>query len=137
MAKIQKPDEEWRKILTDEQYNVLRKSGTESPFNNKYYMNKETGEYFCAGCGNLLFSSSEKYDSGSGWPSFFAPVDDDRTETIEDNSHGMTRVEVRCLNCGGHLGHVFNDGPEPTGLRYCINSASLEFKKAPVQSRSK
>jgi peptide-methionine (R)-S-oxide reductase len=120
-------DREWRERLTEEQYRVLRKAGTEPPFTGRYVHNHETGEYRCAGCGTLLFDSNAKYDSGSGWPSFTRPA----AETVSehgDSSHGMRRVEVRCAKCDGHLGHVFPDGPGPTGLRYCINSASLDFE---------
>lgn len=129
MDKNSKSEEEWRKDLSPEQYRVLRECGTEPPFMNAYYNLKEKGEYRCAGCGKLLFHSTEKYDSGTGWPSFYAPADPEAVKESEDDSHGMQRVEVLCSSCGGHLGHVFNDGPEPSGLRYCINSASLDFKK--------
>jgi len=115
--------------LSPEQYRILRQKGTEAPFSGEYYKHKEDGTYLCAACGEKLFSSETKYDSGSGWPSFYAPVDGGAVHEEEDLSHGMRRIEVQCSNCGGHLGHVFPDGPRPTGLRYCINSASLEFKK--------
>ena len=128
--KIVKTDEEWRKVLTEEQYRVTRECGTEPPFTGKYYHFKGEGTYLCVACGNELFSSSTKYDSGSGWPSFWAPVADEKISERADKSHGMARVEVRCSRCGAHLGHVFEDGPRPTGLRYCINSAALGFAPA-------
>jgi peptide-methionine (R)-S-oxide reductase len=125
--KIAKTDDEWRALLTAEQYRVTRECGTEPPFTGKYYNFKGDGAYLCVACGNELFSSSTKYDSGSGWPSFYAPVSDKKIDERTDKSHGMVRVEVRCSRCGAHLGHVFEDGPAPTGLRYCINSAALTF----------
>jgi peptide-methionine (R)-S-oxide reductase len=121
-------DAEWEKILSPEQYEVLRRKGTERAFTGKYYNSKETGVYRCAGCGNPLFDSETKFDSGSGWPSYYQPVSEDAVDTAEDQSYGMTRTEVLCARCGGHLGHVFPDGPEPTGRRYCINSVSLDFE---------
>ncbi len=120
---------EWRKQLTPEQFEVLRKQGTERPFTGKYHDQHETGDYQCAGCGQLLFHSTDKFDSGTGWPSFSRPAATPAVLEKRDSSYGMTRVEVECSQCGGHLGHVFEDGPKPTGLRYCINSASLDFKK--------
>jgi peptide-methionine (R)-S-oxide reductase len=121
-------DAEWKKILSPEQYEVLRRKGTERAFTGKYYNSKETGVYRCAGCGNPLFDSETKFDSGSGWPSYYQPVSEDAVDAAEDQSYGMTRTEVLCARCGGHLGHVFPDGPEPTGRRYCINSVSLDFE---------
>ncbi|MFP4644903.1 MAG: peptide-methionine (R)-S-oxide reductase MsrB, partial [Spirochaetales bacterium] len=121
---ISRTDSEWKKILSPEQYRVLRKSGTERAFTGAYHATKETGTYHCAGCGNPLFSSETKFDSGTGWPSFYAPIDESAIEQREDKSLFMSRTEVLCSKCGGHLGHVFPDGPEPTGLRYCMNSAA-------------
>lgn len=129
MDKIQKTEEEWREELTPDQYYILREKGTEPAFSGTLYRHHEDGSYHCAACGARLFTSDSKYESGSGWPSFWNPAENDAVETHEDNSFGMRRVEVTCARCGGHLGHVFPDGPRPTGLRYCINSASLEFKK--------
>lgn len=134
MAGMPKTDAEWREKLGDERYRILRKAGTEAPWTGELLGNKAEGEYRCAGCGAPLFESDTKYDSGSGWPSFTAPVAGDALTEITDNSHGMQRVEVRCARCEGHLGHVFPDGPGPEGLRYCINSASLEFE--PEDERS-
>lgn len=126
--KIKLSEDEWRQKLSPQQYHVLREAGTERAFTGEYEKNKAPGEYVCAGCGAPLFRSDEKYNSGSGWPSYTAPVADDAVEEHRDVSHGMVRTEVRCAKCEGHLGHVFPDGPGPTGLRYCINSASLDFK---------
>ena len=126
--KIDLTDAEWKKKLTPEQYRVLRKKGTEHAFTGAYYHEKRPGVYVCAGCGQELFSSETKFDSGSGWPSFVKPVNIGAVEEHDDRSHFMQRTEVVCSRCGGHLGHVFPDGPEPTGLRYCINSVSLELK---------
>jgi peptide-methionine (R)-S-oxide reductase len=126
--KIQLTDAEWKERLTPEQYRILRKADTERAFTGKYDANKATGVYMCAGCGAPLFTSATKYNSGSGWPSYTAPLDETAVEEHRDFAHGMIRTEVRCARCEGHLGHVFPDGPGPDGLRYCINSASLEFK---------
>jgi peptide-methionine (R)-S-oxide reductase len=124
---IVKTDAEWREELTPEQYEVLRRKGTEAPFTGKYVNNHDDGMYRCAACGAPLFSSSTKFESGSGWPSFTEPAVADNVHTEDDYSHGMHRIEVLCARCGGHLGHVFPDGPGPNGLRYCINSCSLDF----------
>lgn len=121
-------DAEWRRILTQKQYEVLRLGHTEPPFSGAYCYHKAKGTYRCAGCGAALFSSQAKYDSGSGWPSFNMPIHPSVLRMRVDYSHGMMRVEIRCAQCGGHLGHVFNDGPPPTGLRYCVNSVALEFE---------
>lgn len=129
MVEVNKTDAEWRAELTDEQYTVCRKGGTEPPFSGAYYHCKEPGTYHCVCCGAALFSSRTKYDSGSGWPSFWAPVSDDHLRILEDRSLGMIREEVRCARCDAHLGHVFPDGPMPTGLRYCINSVCLSLRQ--------
>ena len=128
MDKIKKSDAEWQQELTPEQYYVTRKAGTEPAFTGKYYKTKDPGMYTCACCGQPLFSSETKYESGTGWPSFYKPVNEAAVEEHADTSHGMRRVEARCSRCDAHLGHVFPDGPRPTGLRYCMNSASLELK---------
>jgi peptide-methionine (R)-S-oxide reductase len=128
MEKLDLPESEWRKRLTAAQYHVLREAGTEPAFTGALYDNKAEGTYRCAACGNDLFASDTKYESGSGWPSFTHPFSPEAVTEHEDVSHGMRRVEVRCARCDGHLGHVFPDGPGPEGLRYCMNSASLEFE---------
>jgi peptide-methionine (R)-S-oxide reductase len=126
--KIEKTEAEWREQLTPEQYRVCREHGTEPAFTGAYHDAKTPGRYLCVGCGAELFSSEHKYDSGSGWPSFWQPADVEMIDTTQDRSHGMLRVEVHCSRCGSHLGHVFPDGPKPTGQRYCINSASLRLE---------
>jgi peptide-methionine (R)-S-oxide reductase len=125
------PEDEWKKKLTPEQYEILRNKGTEAPFTGKLLHNKDTGMYTCAACGAELFHSETKFDSGSGWPSFYDPANTENIRLVEDTSQGMHRVEVQCSKCGGHLGHVFNDAhDQPTGMRFCVNSASLDFKPA-------
>jgi peptide-methionine (R)-S-oxide reductase len=127
--KIEKTDAEWKKTLTPEQYHILREKGTERAFTGKYADTHDSGVYQCAGCGNPLFSSEAKFESGSGWPSFCQPLEEDAVATESDDKFMMTRTEVLCAKCGGHLGHVFPDGPQPTGLRYCMNSAALNLEK--------
>jgi peptide-methionine (R)-S-oxide reductase len=124
---VEKSDEEWKKELSTDQYRVLRHKGTEFAFRNAYWNNHEKGKYLCAGCGAELFSSEKKFDSGTGWPSFWESIHEDSVEVETDKTMGMVRTEVRCARCGGHLGHLFEDGPTPNGLRYCMNSASLNF----------
>ena len=127
--KMPKTEEEWKGCLSPDQYYILRQKGTEPAFSGKYWNKHESGMYVCAGCGAELFSSDTKFDSGTGWPSFWKPENDKNVKLNKDISHGMLRTEVVCAKCGGHLGHLFDDGPKPTGMRYCINSASLELKK--------
>ena len=129
-TKINKTEAEWQRELTPEQFEVLRRQGTEPPFSGQYTYSKEDGMYRCAACGNELFSSDTKFESGTGWPSFYEPATSEAVELRQDGSHGMVRTEVVCARCGGHLGHVFDDGPDPTGRRYCINSMSLDMEQS-------
>ena len=127
--KMKKTKDEWRAELPEDVFHLTREKGTEPPFSGKYYYHKEKGVYVCASCGSPLFSSDDKYDSGSGWPSFVRPISEGKLDETDDHSYGMNRIEVRCSVCDAHLGHVFPDGPQPTGLRYCINSGVLNFNK--------
>ena len=127
--KIEKTDEEWKQLLTEDEYAVCRQKGTERPFSGEYNDTKEGGVFRCRCCGEPLFNSTEKFDSGSGWPSFYKPATESGIEESMDSSHGMTRTEIQCSACGSHLGHVFTDGPQPTGLRYCVNSLSLKLDR--------
>ncbi len=130
VSKSVKTDAEWKELLTDEQYSVMRKAGTEPPFSGEYNANKEAGEYLCAGCSAVLFSSADKFNSGTGWPSFTAPSSETSVATDADTSLSMERLEALCAECNGHLGHIFTDGPAPIGMRYCINSVALKFVKS-------
>lgn len=129
IERVVKSDAEWKRMLTTEQYRILRQKGTERAYTGKYWDNHEAGAYLCAGCGLDLFSSKTKFESGTGWPSFYQPIAKTHVDEVRDTTHGMDRIEVLCARCGGHLGHVFDDGPKPTGLRYCMNSGALKFKK--------
>ncbi|HPD14191.1 MAG TPA: peptide-methionine (R)-S-oxide reductase MsrB [Planctomycetota bacterium] len=137
MAKVAKTDDEWRKLLTPEQYHILREKGTERAFSGKYDKFNGKGVYRCAGCGAVLFTSEAKYDSGCGWPAYWKAADPKAIVETVDTSHGMVRTEITCARCGGHLGHVFDDGPRPTGLRYCVNSAALEFEAEKPKAAAK
>ncbi len=134
--KINTSEEEWEKILSPEQFYILRKKGTERPFSGKYEKFNEEGVYVCAACGNPLFNSQAKFDAGCGWPSFFKSLDSTKITLKSDVSLGMERTEIMCARCGGHLGHVFDDGPQPTGLRYCVNSISIDFKKIKLEPQN-
>jgi len=129
MSDMPQSDAEWREKLSPEQYQILRKGDTERAFTGEYWDSKKQGTYKCAGCGSELFSSTTKYESGSGWPSFYQSLDPEKIEEVEDRAFGMVRTEIRCKNCKGHLGHLFDDGPNPTGLRYCVNSASIDLEE--------
>lgn len=135
--KIRKSENEWKKALKPAEFHVLREKGTERPFTGKLLYNKKKGKYVCAGCGNELFSSDKKFDSGTGWPSFWSPITEDKVEMEAENSLGMQRTEVLCSQCGGHLGHVFDDGPKPTGQRFCINSVALQFRETQSEKDKK
>lgn len=135
MKDIPQSEAEWKKILTPEEFHILREKGTERPFSGKYNFEKRDGTYHCSACGAKLFSSKTKYDSGSGWPSFYKAIENGAILEKIDKSHGMVRTEIMCSRCGSHLGHVFNDGPEPTGLRYCVNSLSLKLAPLPKEKK--
>jgi len=137
MPTITRTKEEWKKLLSPEKFHVLIEKGTEPPFTGKFYKHKNEGVYVCAGCGQELFRSDTKYDSGSGWPSFWTPISPDKVDLKPDHSLGIERIEVVCSRCGGHLGHVFEDGPRPTGQRFCINSLALDFKEVTDQNYTK
>nr|WP_262901487.1 peptide-methionine (R)-S-oxide reductase MsrB [Candidatus Sulfidibacterium hydrothermale] len=137
VQKVKLSEKEWMQKLSPQQYQVMRACGTEPPFTGKYIYNKKNGNYYCAACGALLFSSDTKYDSGSGWPSFYAPANNKNIIEVPDTSHGMNRIEIKCAHCGSHLGHVFPDGPRPTGLRYCVNSLALDFRETPPKKQEK
>ena len=137
MTKQKRTEKEWAQKLSPQQYRVLRQCGTEPPFTAKYVHNTKDGNYYCAACGALLFTSNTKYDSGSGWPSFYAPADNKNIVEVPDTSLGMHRIEIKCAHCGSHLGHVFPDGPRPTGMRYCVNSLALEFEEVPNKKQKK
>lgn len=128
VRRVKKSEAEWKALLPDAVYHIARQKGTEPPFSGRFYKHQQHGTYLCVCCGEALFASAAKYDSGSGWPSFWQPASEEALALTTDNSHGMQRIEVQCESCGAHLGHVFDDGPQPTGLRYCINSLSLRFK---------
>jgi peptide-methionine (R)-S-oxide reductase len=136
-SKSPQTEAEWKQVLTPEQYRVMREKGTEAPFSGEYYRTDKEGVYHCIGCDAPLFSSATKFDAGCGWPSFWQAIEAGNLKTLEDNSHGMQRIEVQCRRCGAHLGHVFDDGPRPTGLRYCINSVAIRLEEKPGPTAAK